>query len=71
MKHDRSLSKYEAKRTKKAKAQITVHFCTNETGSDKLPLWFMGTEKWPNVFQVRGFWEIVHLGLFWKSNKSA
>jgi hypothetical protein len=38
MKPDRFLSTYETKGTKKAKARITINFCTNATGSDKLPL---------------------------------
>ena len=38
MKPDRSLSTFEARGTKKVKARITVNFCVNTTGSDKLPL---------------------------------
>ena len=71
LKPDRSLSIYEAKGTKKAKARIIVNFCTNITGSDKLPLWFISTAKRPNAFRARGLWEIDHLGAVWRSNKSA
>jgi hypothetical protein len=71
MKPDRPLSTYETKGTKKAKARITANFCTNATGSDKLPPWFIGTAKRPNAFRARGLWEIDHLGAIWRSNKSA
>jgi hypothetical protein len=71
MKPDRSLSTFETKGTKKAKARITANFCTNATGTNKLPVWFISTAKRPNCFQARGLWEIDHLGAVWRSNKSA
>jgi hypothetical protein len=54
MKPDCSLSTFETKRTKKAKAQITANFCTNVTGTDKLPVWFISTAKRLNCFRARG-----------------
>jgi hypothetical protein len=50
MKPDRSLSTFEAKGAKKAKARITANFCCNTSGTDKLPSWFIGTAKRPNCF---------------------
>jgi hypothetical protein len=71
MKPDRSLSTFEAKGTKKAKARITVNFCVNATGSDKLPPWFIGTAKRPNCFRAERLTELEPLGAVWRSNKSA
>lgn len=71
MKPDRSLSTFEAKGTKKAKARITANFCVNASGSDKLPPWFIGTSKRPNCFRAEHLIEIDHLGAVWRSNKSA
>ena len=71
MKPDRSLSTFEAKGIKKAKARIIANFCTNATGSDKLPPWFIGTAKRPNCFRAKNLYEIDYLGAVWRSNKSA
>jgi hypothetical protein len=71
MKPDRSLLTFEAKGTKKAKAKITVNFCVNTSGSNKLPPWFISTAKRPNCFRAKRLTEIDHLGAVWRSNKSA
>jgi hypothetical protein len=71
MKPDRSLSTFEAKGTKKAKARITANFCCNASGTDKLPPWFIGTAKRPNCFKAENLWELDPLGAVWRSNKSA
>jgi hypothetical protein len=71
MKPDRSLSTFEAKSSKKAKARITANFCCNASGTDKLPSWFIGTAKRPNCFKAENLWELNPLGAVWRSNKSA
>jgi DDE superfamily endonuclease/Fission yeast centromere protein N-terminal domain/Tc5 transposase DNA-binding domain len=71
MKPDRSLSTFEAKGLKKAKARITANFCCNASGTDKLPPWFIGTAQRPRCFQRENLYELDHLGAVWRSNKSA
>lgn len=43
MKPDRSLTTFEESGRKKDKARITVGLTCNVTGTDRLPLWFIGT----------------------------
>jgi hypothetical protein len=62
MKPDRSLLTFKAKSTKKAKARITANFCYNTSGTNKLPLWFIGTAKRPNCFKAKNLWELDLLG---------
>jgi hypothetical protein len=50
IKPDCSLLTFEAKGAKKAKARITANFCCNALGTNKLPLWFIGTVKRLNCF---------------------
>jgi DDE superfamily endonuclease/Fission yeast centromere protein N-terminal domain/Tc5 transposase DNA-binding domain len=71
LKPDRSLSSFEAHGTKKQKARITANFCCNAAGTDKLPIWFIGTAKRPNCFRTENLTEIDHLGAVWRHNKSA
>ena len=62
MKPDRSLSTFETKGTKKAKARIIINLCVNASGSDKLPPWFISTIKRPNCFRAKHLAEINYLG---------
>ena len=48
---DRTLASEEIADGKKEKARITANFCCNVTGSDKLPVWFIGTAKKPRCFK--------------------
>jgi DDE superfamily endonuclease/Fission yeast centromere protein N-terminal domain/Tc5 transposase DNA-binding domain len=71
MKPDRSLSTFEAHGTKKQKARITANFCCNASGSDKLPIWYIGTAKRPNCFRAENLDTLDHLGVVWRHNKTA
>ncbi len=71
LKPDRSLSTFEAARTKKQKARITINFCCNASGTDKLPCWYIGTAKRPNCFRAENLTTLDHLGAVWRSNKTA
>jgi hypothetical protein len=51
LKPDRSLSTFEAKGEKKAKARITIALTCNTIGIDRLPPWFIGSTMRPNCFQ--------------------
>ena len=70
MKPDRPLSTFETKGTKKTKARITVNFCVNASGSDKLPLQFIDTARRLNCFRAENLTEINYLRAVWRSNKS-
>jgi hypothetical protein len=55
---------------KRDKTRITAHFCCNSDGSDKLPIWYIGTAKQPRAFQAAHV-NINHLNCVWKHNKTA
>jgi hypothetical protein len=65
---DRTLASEEIAGGKKEKARITANFCCNVTGSDKLPIWFIGKAKNPRCF--KGI-KIKNLDLEWRSNAKA
>jgi hypothetical protein len=71
LKPDRSLSTFEAHGQTKQKARITINFCTNASGTDKLPPWFIGTAKRPHCFRHERLTTIDHLGAIWRHNKTA
>ena len=71
LKPDRSLSTFEAHGTTKQKARITINFTCNASGTDKLPLWLIGTAKRPNCFRSERLTTIDHLGAVWRHNKTA
>ena len=50
------------------KARITVVICTNASGSDRFPLWFIGHAKTPRALRNVN---IGSMGGVWKSNKKA
>lgn len=53
---------------KKDKSRITLVACVNSTGSDRLPIWFIGTAETPR--SLRGL-NIGALGGVWRANKKA
>lgn len=54
--------------TKQYKSRITVVVCTNSTGTDRLPLWFIGHAKQPRALRGLNF---DALGCKWRNNKKA
>jgi hypothetical protein len=67
---DRSLTTCCLPGRKKEKARITVHFCCNSSGSERLPPWVIGTTKTPRCFRNSGI-NIRNLNIIWKHNKKA
>lgn len=67
---DRGLSTKSVPGRKKEKARITGLFCCNADGSDRLPIWFVGTAKKPRAFAAAGV-NVNHLNMVWKSNRIA
>lgn len=53
---------------KRDKTRITIAVATNATGSDRLPLWLIGTAKTPRA--LRGV-NISTIGCSWRWNKKA
>ena len=56
--------------TKLEKARITVNFCCNSSGTEKLQPWFIGKARTPRAFGRAGV-KIQNLPLIWRSNKKA
>lgn len=52
---------------KKDKSRITVHFCCNADGSERLPLWYIGSAKAPKAFKGININSIT----WWRHNKKA
>jgi hypothetical protein len=53
---------------KNGKTRITIVVASNATGSDKLPLWIIGTSKTPHA--LRGI-DMTLFGCIWRYNKKA
>ena len=53
---------------KKEKARVTIHACTNASGTHKLPLWVIGMAANPRVFGKKNA-RIRALDLVWKHNQ--
>ena len=53
---------------KKEKARITLVICVNATGSERFPIWMIGTAKNPR--SLKGI-NLQALGGVWTSNKKA
>jgi hypothetical protein len=64
----RGLTSENAPGRKKDKSRITVVVCTNASGSDRYPLWFIGHSKVPRALKGINF---TALGCTWRSNKKA
>jgi hypothetical protein len=71
MKPDRSLTTFEVSGKKKDKARITVGLTCNSTGTDRLPLWFIGNVSRPNCFRSERLYDLNTLGVIWRHNKTA
>lgn len=67
---DRGLSTQQYSGTKKQKHRITAHFCCNADGSDKLPVWFIGTATHPRCFGAAQI-NISAFNCVYKSNTKA
>jgi hypothetical protein len=67
---DRSLSTKALPGRKREKARVTAHFCCNSTGTDKLPIWFIGTAKKPRAFQAARV-NSNNMNMTWRSNLKA
>lgn len=67
---DRGLATARLAGIKKEKARITIHFCCNSTGSDRVTPWLIGTAARPLAFRNAGV-NIDHIGFIWRSNGSA
>jgi hypothetical protein len=55
---------------KKNQARMSLHFCTNSDGSERLPVWIIGTAERQRVFQATGI-NIENLGCYWRHNEKA
>jgi hypothetical protein len=67
---DRSLTTKALPGQKQQKARISVLFCCNADGSEKLHPWFIGTAQKPRAFAATRI-NINNLNLRWKSNTKA
>lgn len=67
---DRSLTTRQLPGRRKEKARITAHFCCNSDGSERLPIWYIGTARAPRAFQAAGI-NIRNLNLVWRHNGKA
>lgn len=67
---DRSLSTRSVPGRKKQKARISILFCCNSDGSERLPLLIIGTAKRPRSFAAAGI-NINNLNCTWRSNTKA
>lgn len=56
--------------TKKNKARITSHLCCNSTGTEKLPIWFIGTAARPLAFQDK-YVNLEATDMVWRHNGTA
>jgi len=67
---ERGLATQQIAGTKQKKDRITLHFCCNADGSDKLPLWIIGKALNPRCFGA-GAWCLRGHDCFWRYNQKA
>lgn len=67
---DRSLTTGPISGQEKEKSRVTAHFCCNSDGSERLPIWFIGTAKRPRAFRAARI-NVDNLGCFWRYNRIA
>ncbi|KAF2207070.1 hypothetical protein CERZMDRAFT_107905 [Cercospora zeae-maydis SCOH1-5] len=67
---EKGLSTRQLPGVKQDKARLSVHFCFNADGSDKLPLWFIGEAAKPRCLGAANV-QITAFNCVWKSNKTA
>jgi hypothetical protein len=71
LKPDRSLTTLKEHGRKKDKTRITACLACNATGTDKLPIWFIGKAKRPNCFRAERLEGLERLGAVWRHNDTA
>src|SRR5579862_2646679 len=73
MKPNRSLTTFLDEHGKKLdKAQITAVLTCNATGTDRLPLWYIGKANLPNCFRTENLRNgLETIGAYWRHNKKA
>lgn len=64
----RGLSSQQQSGIKKNKTRISLVFCVNATGTDRLPVWAIGHAKAPRALQRIN---IATMGAQWRANKKA
>ncbi len=67
---DRSQPTRSVPSVNKHEARVTVQFCCNAEGTDRLPLWFIGTARSPRAFGAAGV-NVKALGVEWRHNSTA
>jgi hypothetical protein len=69
---DSSLSSEVIPGDKLKKERITINFCCNADGTQKMDPWFIGTAQNPRSFGTgKNHIEVHNLGLVWRANKKA
>ena len=69
---DSSLSSEAVPGGKPMKERITINFCCNADGTQKMDPWFIGTAQNPRSFGTgKNHIEVHNLGLVWRANKKA
>ena len=71
MKLDKSLSTTAEHSKKKEKARSTAYLTYNATGTDRLPIWFIGKAKRPACFRNENIDSLESIGAFWRYNTKA
>ena len=71
MKPDRSLTTIAEHGKKKEKARITACLTCNATGTDRLPIWFIGKAKRPACFRNEHLDSLESIRAFWRYNSKA
>jgi DDE superfamily endonuclease len=71
LKPDRSLTTLSEHGRKKDKARITACLACNATGTDKLPIWFIGKAKRPHCFRYEHLNGLESIRAIWRHNDTA
>ena len=66
-----SLGTEQHKGGKKDKARITAVLCCNATGTDRAPIWYIGTAARPTCFRTARIQGLENLGGKWRHNPTA
>lgn len=68
---DQSLGTSRHTGGKKEKARVTAALCCNSTGTDRLPIWYIGKAARPTCFRSARIQNLESLGAIWRSNATA
>jgi hypothetical protein len=68
---DQSLATSQHSGGKKEKARVTAAMCCNATGTDQLPIWYIGKAARPTCFWSAQIQNLESLGATWRSNATA